>query len=301
MALTPTQFENLIFDLTGAKGLKNVRWRTPGADGGRDIEADEFDLDFSGTSVTRKWYIECKRHKSSIDWPTIYGKMAYADSHNADFLLMCATSKFTPTAISEAERWNARRSDIKIRLWPGNEIERQLQHFPDIRSKYGISPPPVAQGERLVALSLALSKSITSAYGECVFKDEPVSRMLEAAQAISMLLQQRSEDLVSYKKIRPIIRDGRADSAVSTATSKCRIDTFSIDAATKYVSALLDRDIVWTPIDQYACKVDLADCEAEKLFPYEDTLTAFCFWGDVEFHIDSGSLTLKQRASIEND
>lgn len=38
--LSPTAFEHLIFDLMILTGLRNVVWRSPGADGGRDIEGD---------------------------------------------------------------------------------------------------------------------------------------------------------------------------------------------------------------------------------------------------------------------
>jgi hypothetical protein len=37
LTLTPTEFENLVFDLLISRGMVNVAWRTPGADGGRDI------------------------------------------------------------------------------------------------------------------------------------------------------------------------------------------------------------------------------------------------------------------------
>src|SRR5258706_16433701 len=90
--LTPLEFENLIFDLMTSRGMSNVVWRTPGADGGRDIEGQTTELDLSGTAVSRKWYVECKRYATSVDWPTIYPKLSYADSHHADFLLLCTTS-----------------------------------------------------------------------------------------------------------------------------------------------------------------------------------------------------------------
>lgn len=56
--LSPTEFENLIYDLMVAKGMVNVVWRTPGADGGRDIEADSIHRDISDALGFSKWYIE---------------------------------------------------------------------------------------------------------------------------------------------------------------------------------------------------------------------------------------------------
>jgi hypothetical protein len=65
-ALKPTAFENLSFDLVTAAGLQNAVWRTPGADGGRDIEATMPVMDISGEVTHQKWYIECKRYKHSL-------------------------------------------------------------------------------------------------------------------------------------------------------------------------------------------------------------------------------------------
>ena len=76
-SITPTEFENLLYDLVIQRGMVNVAWRTPGADGGRDIEAQSVQRDFSGTQTVQKWFIECKRYTGSVDWPTIYGKLAY--------------------------------------------------------------------------------------------------------------------------------------------------------------------------------------------------------------------------------
>src|SRR5689334_4421657 len=95
--LSPGQFENLTFDCMKAAGLKNVVWRTPGADGGRDIEGYAFDRDLSGQDVVQKWYVECKLYSSSLDWPTIWNKISYADAQGADFLLVVTNSNPSPT------------------------------------------------------------------------------------------------------------------------------------------------------------------------------------------------------------
>jgi len=49
--LAPSEFENFSFDILNAAGVRNLTWRTPGADGGRDIEGSIFVTDFSGSSV----------------------------------------------------------------------------------------------------------------------------------------------------------------------------------------------------------------------------------------------------------
>src|SRR5687768_1892712 len=86
--VSPSEFENLIYDLVSASGFKNIVWRTPGADGGRDIEATYFQHDAVGEQIEQRWYVECKRYQSSISWPIVYNKLAHADAQSADFLLL---------------------------------------------------------------------------------------------------------------------------------------------------------------------------------------------------------------------
>lgn len=74
--LAPQEFENLACDLLFLSGLQNLRWRTPGADGGRVLEGEFSTIDFSSEHMVQSWYIECKRYSKSLSWPTVYEKLA---------------------------------------------------------------------------------------------------------------------------------------------------------------------------------------------------------------------------------
>ena len=100
--LPPDQFENMTFDLLHAAGLKNLVWRTPGADGGRDIEGTFSAIDFSRHYQNQSWYIECKRYSNSIDWPTVWSKISYADVKGADFLLLVTNANPSPSCETES-------------------------------------------------------------------------------------------------------------------------------------------------------------------------------------------------------
>src|SRR5690606_17680759 len=158
-------------------GLQNVIWRTPGSDGGRDIEANEIGTDFSGFHVSKRWFIECKKYKGSVDWPTIYAKVAYAESHSADYLLMCTPSKYTPPAITELANSFAVQRTLHIRVCGGNEIERQLIVLPDLVSRYGLAALPTAPGKSLLSLALGLSKNVSSYHSSLVFNGSPTDPM----------------------------------------------------------------------------------------------------------------------------
>jgi hypothetical protein len=193
--LSPEEFENLVYDLAISRGMVNVVWRTPGADGGRDIEAESVQRDISGSQFVAKWYIECKKYSGSVDWPTIHPKLAYADAAGADYLLLCTSSKFTPQAISNVDQWNKKRRYPLIRLWPAHEVNNQLRLHGDLQLKYALSGDPSNPGRSFFALSLTLSKAIGSYYAAVTTGITPADRMLCAANAIALLLQTRLEEI----------------------------------------------------------------------------------------------------------
>jgi restriction endonuclease Mrr len=107
--LQPEQFENLTYDVLLLSGVQNLRWRTPAADGGRDLEGDVTSVDFSGETIRQRWYIECKRYAQSVDWPTVYGKLTVAINHQADYLLLVTTANVSVPCRDEIQRHNERR------------------------------------------------------------------------------------------------------------------------------------------------------------------------------------------------
>lgn len=296
--LDPTDFENLIFDLLILKRLQNVRWRTPGADGGRDIEADEAHIDIASTQVVRKWYVECKKYKGSVDWPTIFSKIAYAESQDADYLLMCTSAKFTPTAISQMERWNLRRGSVQVRLWPGHEIEHHIKPFFDLRAKYGIDPALTPQGPKLTKLSLAVSQSIQTYYGKLIFADAIIDPMVIGAQAIALLIQQRLKDLERFGKVQTAVVDIRSvvDYPVVSETT-CRMDHYAYVAMLAYHYALSQEAIDIEIITDRSCRLRLSPRGLEQFYRYKDVFEAILFWGDIEWSIEATTLTLLQRLS----
>lgn len=197
--LSPSAFENLIYDLCVEIGLLNASWRTPGRDGGRDIEGHYVITDLSGYKQTQKWYIECKRYASSVDWPTIRNKIAYAENHFADILLAVTTSSLSPQAVDEVSRWNERRYP-RVRYWNGHEVIRLLQARPAVAMKY--FPASVDEKNRsgaLGELSMLAVKFTQAANSQAVFREHQ-SKPLEAAGAIADLILDRTDRLAQSLK-----------------------------------------------------------------------------------------------------
>jgi len=293
-SLSPEQFENLIFDMIAALGLTNVTWRSPGADTGRDIEAEEVVKDFSNTHVSKRWFIECKRYKGSVDWSTIYKKVAFADGLQADYLLMCAPTKFTPTAITQVEKWNSQRRTLQIRLWPNHELERQLQSLPDVAAKYGLGVP-ISPGPTLVSLALTLSKTVASHYGATVFSGQSVPPMLEAAQTFSDLLAQRMEDLEKIHRILPKLEVVGAEEFWSVSGPQFKADTFALRAFLTYLYALTGEKLALRGIGEFSSQLDASQAAIEVVRKYHYIFSAICLWGDMEYQVVGDHLKLSQR------
>ena len=141
--LHPEQFENLTYDILLLTGAQNLRWRTPGADGGRDLEGEVISIDFSGETVRQRWYIECKRYAKSVDWPTVYEKLTVAINHQADYLLLVTTANVSVPCRDEIQRHNERRG-VQIRIWPFYYLEQLLTVNGQVAVKYGLIKSPQA-------------------------------------------------------------------------------------------------------------------------------------------------------------
>jgi hypothetical protein len=297
MDLSPTEFEHLIFDLLIVRGMSNVVWRTPSADGGRDLEGENNQIDIAGAQSTKRWFVECKRYANSVDWPTVYEKVAYADSLRADVLLVCTTSTFSPQCLTHVSNWNDARRLPVIRLWPRHELEVRLQHHPDIALKYGLWDSPSLPGESMVSLSLAMSKSVSSHYSRLVFSEAAVDPMLEAAQALADLLLRRIEDLTQEKRIAP---RGRADPLESvpnctTIGDLSGVDSVGLRALVSYLYAISNSPLIVRATAQDSCEIESSFDLGEHFRRYYSRFVAIAVWSDFELTTQSFRILLRQR------
>ena len=187
--LTPIEFENFTYDLLQSSGMRHLVWRTPGPDGGRDVEGEVLQADLSGHTDTQRWYIECKRYSNSIDWPTVWKKIAYAESNQADFLLLVTNSNPSPQCETQIEKWNAEHRSVKLRVWRGYEIEGLLNAYPVLAAKYGLRQIDSTLVTDFLDLGFEISKISQSTYASYEFGTD-VRPGLEASAALSELLSE---------------------------------------------------------------------------------------------------------------
>ena len=194
--ISPREFENLTFDLLTLMGLQRLVWRTPGADGGRDIEGIFSYSDLSGYRSEQIWYVECKRYTASIDWPTVRQKVSYAENHQADFLLLVSTENVSPTCRNEITAWNDHKKVPSIRVWAGHDLDHILSRFPSVLLKYGLQK----FGDRILSANSPVimeQMKITQGAYSAFYLGVDVVKPLEAAAALSELV---TRNIFTYEK-----------------------------------------------------------------------------------------------------
>ena len=192
--LDSTSFENLTLDLLRAVGFRNLVWRTPGADGGRDIEGEHTAIDPSGMDCRQKWYIECKRYSSSVDWPTVWKKLAYADSQGADYLFLVTNSQPSPQCETEIRNWNEERRRPQMRVWRGYDIPVYLRLNEEVSIAHGLVQSTPTSSSFAIDFASVLSKLVQAAHGAWVFEVDP-EMSLVAATTLAELYNQRLQSL----------------------------------------------------------------------------------------------------------
>ncbi len=198
--LSPTEFENLTFDILIYSGLQNVVWRTPASDGGKDITGTFVSHEFNGTSKIQKWNIECKHFKASVSWKNIVEKIYFGKNENIDFILIATSSTISNQCKDEIFKWNKNNSIPQIRYWQGCDILNRINSDSYISHKYfGTRRDYISFFPNSTLLSL--KKIILASHSEVICGQTP--RALDAAKSIFELIDDVSCDIDSRGDTAP--------------------------------------------------------------------------------------------------
>jgi hypothetical protein len=297
--LTPTDFENVVYDLVSAAGLRNPVWRTPGADGGRDIEGDYPVIDFSGYHSLIHWYVECKRYDKSVDWPTVWAKIAYAENHRADCLLFVTTAALSPQCKTELTTRNAQRRRPEIRFWDATVIEQILLRYPSVLIKHGLSKDPRLAAISFLSLAQQSSKVTQSAYGlsETLSQENPA---LEAAAALSELLTVRMRDVETSGKMRVARFDRRQDeyewlTASGDLSQLEQCDRYGLRAVLSLIRHITATKLMSVVVSGDGIRIT---CPATRVAGSAvlNLLTEVAMWGELELRIDGPTVIIQPRS-----
>lgn len=250
--LSSTEFENLVYDCARSCGMGNLVWRTPGADGGRDIEGRVVVTDIVGEERVEKWYIECKKHARSIGWPTIWKKVAYADSPCADVFLLATNSNPSPNCETQIATWNNARRRPTIRVWRGYSFEHILATRTHIKLSYGLSEHNMLDSSDALSLARLILGIVQAANAGNTFGLD-VSAALETASTLTELLEQRLSDIKNNGRFGSshILRDPGQYPWLRTSGDYSQIEEiafYSTFAALRYFSGASSVDTVASAI-----------------------------------------------------
>jgi hypothetical protein len=287
--LNPSEFENFAYDCINAAGLKNLVWRTPGADGGRDIEGVAFARDLSGEETAQRWYVECKRYATSLDWPTVWEKVAYADVQGADVLLVFTNSNPSPRCESEIASWNASKRRPLIRFWRGYDLPRLVRNFPWIGASYGLNDDLVAIQASALPLSVLISKMVQVAYTTAEFQLD-FSPPLEACACLSELLSQRLDDLKRFGRFVPAFI-GSVPPDFSWLRYEGRYgewEEIGLRAVLSYLRHVHGGQAVAINFEERAARVCIEGPRIQDVATIHDDLLMIGHWSRIEIQLGAG-------------
>ena len=287
------------YDLLMLSGIRNLIWRTPGTDGGRDLEGIHSRMDFSGGVVSEKWYFECKRYAASIPWPTVFEKVSYASNHMADYLLFLSTSSFSPHCEDEVARWNAARQHPKIRHWPGHHLAELLVGYPKLQMKYGLAETPAPAPASMFQISFELAKAVQASYAAEEFRDGPRAPT-EFAAALADQMTACIGDLeagggVTLRHFRDNATDGFPWLKITgrPPTSFDRMALRSLLTALRLTNRNEEFEITGA---EQELSISLAN-KSPLVFgsSLDKVIHEICFWGNLEIIQDGNHITVTRR------
>ncbi len=290
--LSDTDFENLTHDLVVCLGMKNVSWRSPGSDGGRDIEADVVREDPTGEVFSESWFIECKRYSSSVSWPLVYEKVAYAESNNVDVLLIVTNAKLTPSCLNEVSKWNAQRRTLRITHIDGPRLKIRLESYPLLLAKYGLVSAPAHYPVSFKEVAEILATLCSAAEAEIALEAVD-SVAADAAFEFSRMLATNIAKIENYGHFAK--RNTRKISPPGWLMGMKKVDSQTVCflAYIRYViRAKTSLDVKRSKMNEYDWGVSLDSGD----LPYFDDprIAIVALWCGVQFKISGAELFFKE-------
>ena len=137
--LSPTEFEELCFDLLMELGFKRLVWRQGGADSGRDIQGVREEDPRLVDPYEETWFFECKRYENGVGPEPLNSKIAWADTERPKHLLFFVSSYIT----NNARTWLqaiARDKPYRVHLVEGKHLKQLVARSRALTSRYFSSP-----------------------------------------------------------------------------------------------------------------------------------------------------------------
>ncbi len=133
LALSPQQYEEICWELIKALGFVNLNWAgLGGSDKGRDIVAEKIETKVGVTTITEKWFFQCKRYGSGISPEAISPAIDWAKAEKPDYFVIMSNSHLTQGCRDYIDKVQ-QQVQFKIIPWTDKNFQNTiLFRFPNI-------------------------------------------------------------------------------------------------------------------------------------------------------------------------
>ncbi|WP_263368775.1 restriction endonuclease [Edaphobacter bradus] len=132
-SLTPTQFEELAYDLLHTMDFVNIDWRkgtgllSSPSDSGRDIVCDHLRMEPDGSQHFERWFVDCKHYRKGVPPKELQNLLAWAEAERPDVALFVVSNYLSNPAKDYLETFKRNnRPAFKIRVWEKPQLTRML-------------------------------------------------------------------------------------------------------------------------------------------------------------------------------
>lgn len=143
--LTPTDFEDFVFDLLETVGFVNVDWRkgTPKesspSDRGRDIEAQYLVTDVDGHQRFERWFVDAKHYDKGVPPEALQGLLTWAQSERPDVALVAASGFLSNPAKDWIDQYRRNSAPpFRVRYWERPQVSEFLARYPELTYRHEI-------------------------------------------------------------------------------------------------------------------------------------------------------------------
>lgn len=132
--LKQEHLEELLYWLLDAVGVRDLRWRRGGSnggapDGGRDLEGTFHQPTPFGEFQAQRWWVQAKGRSGTVEPAAIHSTLNNA-AERSDVLVFATNTQFSNPTIDWVDEWQRRHPLPKVYLWARETLERQVCRHP---------------------------------------------------------------------------------------------------------------------------------------------------------------------------
>ncbi len=141
-ALTPVDFERLVFFLLDDMGFKSIEWRKGGqgisaSDDGRDLDAVYTKLEPDDALTCETWWLEVKYRSQTLSPATIKQAVVNATGcPDVDVFVIVTNSHISNSTVDWVKGHQGQWPKPRVVLWQRHDVERMLRKYPGTVARF---------------------------------------------------------------------------------------------------------------------------------------------------------------------